>query len=85
MGVRWDSHVYQGYEIPPTYDSLIGKLIIHGNTRAEAIAIAKRALDEFVIFPTKTTIPLCRKILSHQRFVDASWDTTYIEREMLNE
>jgi len=83
-GVRWDSHIYQGYEIPPTYDSLIGKLIVHRPTRAEAIATARRALDEFVIYPTKTTIPLCKEILSDQRFVEGRWDTTYIEREMLN-
>ena len=83
FGVRWDSHVYQGYSIPPTYDSLIGKLIVHQPTRAEAIATTKRALDEFVIEPTKTTIPLCRRIMSEQKFVDAQWDTKYIERDML--
>jgi acetyl-CoA carboxylase biotin carboxylase subunit len=83
-GVRWDSHVYQGYDIPPTYDSLVGKLIVHRPTRAEAIATARRALDEFVIQPTRTTIPLCRDVLSHERFAQGQWDTTYIEREMLN-
>ena len=83
-GVRWDSHVYQGYEIPPTYDSLIGKLIVHRPTRDEAIDTAKRALDEFVIHPIKTTIPLCRRVLSHQKFIQGKWDTTFIEREMLN-
>jgi acetyl-CoA carboxylase, biotin carboxylase subunit len=82
-GVRWDSHVYQGYVIPPTYDSLVGKLIVHGDDREEAIAISKRALDEFVISPTKTTVPLCREVLSHDRFVRGQWDTMYIEREML--
>ena len=84
LGVRWDSHVYQGYMIPPTYDSLVGKLIVHRATRTEAIATARRALEEFVIHPTKTTIPLCREILSHDRFVRGNWDTTYIEREMLS-
>ena len=83
LGVRWDSHVHQGYEIPPTYDSLIGKLIVHRPTRQEAIATARRALDEFVVYPTKTTIPLCRDILMHERFVRGQWDTTFIEREML--
>jgi acetyl-CoA carboxylase biotin carboxylase subunit len=82
-GVRWDSHVYQGYEIPPTYDSLLGKLIVHRRTRGEAIATAIRALGEFVVYPTKTTIPLCRDILKHERFVRGQWDTTFIEREML--
>ena len=84
LGVRWDSHVYQGYTIPPTYDSLVGKLIVHRPERAEAIAVAKRALEEFVIYPNKTTIPLCREILSHERFVNSQWDTTYIERELLD-
>ena len=84
LGVRWDSHVYQGYTIPPTYDSLVGKLIVHRPKRAEAIAVAKRALEEFVIYPNKTTIPLCREILSHERFVNSQWDTMYIERELLD-
>jgi acetyl-CoA carboxylase, biotin carboxylase subunit len=83
LGVRWDSHVYQGYTIPPTYDSLVGKLIVHRPTREETIAVARRALDEFVIEPTKTTYPLCREILSHDKFVQGQWDTTFIEREML--
>ncbi|GAG36353.1 unnamed protein product, partial [marine sediment metagenome] len=83
-GVRWDSHVYQGYEIPATYDSLIGKLIVHRATRPEAIATARRSLDEFIIHPTRTTIPLCQRVLSHRRFIRGQWDTTFIEREMLN-
>jgi acetyl-CoA carboxylase biotin carboxylase subunit len=82
-GVRWDSHVYQGYQIPPNYDSLIGKLIVHRPTRTEAIETARRALHEFVIYPTKTSIPLCGRILAHPRFVDGRWDTTYVERELL--
>jgi acetyl-CoA carboxylase biotin carboxylase subunit len=83
LGVRWDSHVYQGYAIPPTYDSLVGKLIVHRPTRTEAIAVARRALQEFVISPTKTTIPLCRDVLAHERFIRGEWDTTLIEREMM--
>ncbi len=82
-GVRWDSHIYQGYGIPPTYDSLVGKLIVHRPTRIEAIATAQRALNEFIIHPTKTTVPLCRKILAHEKFLKGQWNTTYIEREML--
>ena len=82
-GVRWDSHVYQGYEIPPTYDSLVGKLIVHRPTREQAVATTLRALDEFVILPTKTTVPLCKRVLRHRRFVRGQWDTTFIEREML--
>ena len=83
-GVRWDSHVYQGYEIPATYDSLIGKLIVHRATRGEAIATTIRALDEFEIRPIKTTAGICREILSHDRFVSGQWDTTFIERELLS-
>jgi len=83
LGVRWDSHVYQGYEIPPSYDSLVGKLIVWRRTREEAIATARRALEEFVIYPTKTTISLCRDVLAHPNFQRGIWDTTFVEREML--
>ncbi len=83
LGVRWDSHVYQGYAIPSSYDSLVGKLIVHRPTRDEAIATCRRALEEFVIYPTRTTIPLCREILAHPKFQAGQWDTTYVEREML--
>jgi len=82
-GIRWDSHIHQGYVIPPTYDSMIGKLIAYGPTRSEAIATALRALDEFVIGPTKTTAALCRRVLAHRRFARGQWDTGFIEREML--
>ena len=82
-GVRWDSHVHQGYTIPPTYDSLLGKLIVHRPTRSEAIATSLRALNEFVIYPIKTTVPLCKEVLTHERFVTGRWETTFIEREML--
>jgi acetyl-CoA carboxylase biotin carboxylase subunit len=82
-GVRWDSHVYQGYEIPSTYDSLVGKLVVHRPGRDETIATALRALGEFVIHPIKTTVPLCKEVLTHERFVRGQWDTTFIEREMM--
>src|SRR5205823_9808168 len=55
-GIRWDSHVYCGYRIPPNYDSMIGKLIVHRPTREQAIATMKRALQEFHVAPIKTTI-----------------------------
>ncbi len=84
LGVRWDSHIYQGYEVPPTYDSLLGKLIVHARTRPEAIAIMRRALEEFLIHPTKTTAGLCREILNHQAFLEGRCDTTFIEREILD-
>jgi len=80
LGVRFDSHAHAGYQISPYYDSLIGKLIVHKKTRAEAIASMKRALREFQIGPVKTTIPLCREILSHRQYTKGKVDTGFIER-----
>ena len=74
-GVRIDSHVYAGYRIPPNYDSMIGKLIVHRPTRAQAIATMKRALSEFHMSPMKTTIPLQMQILHNQSF--AQWGSGY--------
>ena len=79
-GVRWDSHVHEGYVVPPYYDSLIGKLIVHRPTRAESIACMRRALDEFTVEGIKTTIPLLRKIFNHSAFIEGKVDTTFIER-----
>jgi len=79
-GVRLDSHCYAGYVIPPYYDSLIGKLIVHRPTRDEAIACMRRCLDEFHIEPIKTTIPLHREIFRHNNFITADIDTLFIER-----
>jgi len=79
-GVRVDSHVYQGCTISSTYDSMIAKLIVHQKTRTEAIATMKRALQEFVIEPIKTTIPICLNILSHNQFVKSQIDTGFVER-----
>jgi len=79
-GVRFDSHVHEGFKIGPYYDSMIGKLIVHRATREDAIATMKRALDEFEIEGIKTTIPLVRKIFDHAVFVEGKGDTTFIER-----
>jgi acetyl-CoA carboxylase biotin carboxylase subunit len=79
-GVRIDSHVRSGYRIPPNYDSMIGKLIVHAPTRAQAIARMKGALQEFRIAPIKTTIPLHLRILDTQQFGDADFDIHYVER-----
>jgi len=79
-GVRVDTHVYQGWTVSPTYDSMIAKLIVHQRTRTEAIATMKRALSEFVIEPIKTTIPACLDILSHNLFVKNKIDTGFVER-----
>jgi acetyl-CoA carboxylase biotin carboxylase subunit len=79
-GVRFDSHVYEGYTIGPYYDSLIGKLIVHRPTRAESLATMRRALSEFVIEGVATTIPLAREIFNHSSFIEGHVDTTFIER-----
>jgi acetyl-CoA carboxylase biotin carboxylase subunit len=82
-GVRLDSHVYAGYRIPPNYDSMIGKLIVHRPTRAEAIAAMKRALGEFHIAPILTTIPLHLQIMNNSHFVAGEVDTGFVERSLL--
>ena len=83
-GVRLDSHVYAGYRIPPNYDSMIGKLIVHRPTRAEAISAMKRALHEFHVAPIKTTIPLHLQIMDNPNFLTGEVDTGFIERVMLS-
>ncbi len=80
-GVRMDTHVCQGYRVPPNYDSLIAKLLVHRSTRTEAIATMRRALREFVVEGIATTIPLHRELMSHSAFVEGKVDTTFIERE----
>ncbi len=79
-GVRWDSHVYQGYQVPPYYDSMIGKLIVHRQTRAMAIQTARRALSEMNIGGVANTIPLFLRILDHADFVKGDIDTGFIDR-----
>jgi acetyl-CoA carboxylase, biotin carboxylase subunit len=82
-GVRFDSHAHAGYVVPPYYDSMIGKLIVHKPTRGEAIACMIRALDELRIEGIKTTIPFHKKLLGHATFVDGMVDTKFVERELL--
>ena len=82
-GVRFDSHVHEGYKIPPNYDSMIGKLIIHRPTRTESLATMRRALSEFEIEGVKTTIPLLREIFNNSAFIEGKVDTTFIERTLL--
>jgi acetyl-CoA carboxylase biotin carboxylase subunit len=84
FGVRFDSHVHEGYTVSPYYDSMIGKLIVHQPTRPEAIACMKRALGELRIEGVKTTIPLHQKILDHAAFNEGRVDTTFIERTWLS-
>ena len=79
-GVRVDSHVHAGYTVLPYYDSMIGKLMTHGRNRGEAISIMQRALEEFVIEPIKTTIPLHKEILKNPIFRRAQMYTDFIQR-----
>ncbi len=78
-GVRFDSHVYSGYSIPPYYDSMIGKLIVHGATREEALAVCRRALDEFGIEGVKTTVPFLKLLVRSKGFVAGRYDTGFVE------
>lgn len=80
FGVRVDSHVYQGYVIPPYYDSMVAKLISWGNSRSEAIERMKRALDEFVLEGIKTTIPLHLRILERKEFLEGKFYTNSLEK-----
>ena len=80
LGVRVDSAVYQGYTIPPYYDSLVGKLIVHGKTRGESLMRLKRALDEFGIDGIDTTLPLLRALVRHQEIIDGAYDIHWLER-----
>ncbi|MBU1262888.1 acetyl-CoA carboxylase biotin carboxylase subunit [bacterium] len=76
-GVRVDTHIYAGYKVPPYYDALLAKLIVHGRNREEAIIRAKRCLDEFVIEGVKTTIPFHQKMLSDEAFKKGNIHTQF--------
>ena len=80
--VRMDTHVYSGYRIPAYYDSMIGKLIVWGPTRADALATCRRALDEITVEGIKTTIPFQKLIVSHKNFIEGKYDTGFVERLM---
>ncbi|MBO6815394.1 MAG: acetyl-CoA carboxylase biotin carboxylase subunit [Rhizobiaceae bacterium] len=79
LGVRIDSGVYQGYRIPPYYDSLIGKLIVHGRTREECLARLKRSLEEFVIEGVETTLPLFRDLVADPDMANGDYDIHWLE------
>jgi acetyl-CoA carboxylase, biotin carboxylase subunit len=79
LGIRVDSAAYQGYAIPPYYDSLVGKLIVHGKTRAECLMRLKRALDEFVVDGIDTTLPLFRALVREQDIVDGDYHIHWLE------
>jgi acetyl-CoA carboxylase, biotin carboxylase subunit len=79
LGVRIDSAVYHGYTIPPYYDSLVGKLIVHGKTRGECLMRLKRALDEFVIDGIETTIPLFQRLVREKDIIDGDYHIHWLE------
>jgi acetyl-CoA carboxylase biotin carboxylase subunit len=83
-GVRLDTHAATGYVVPPNYDSLVAKLLVHQPTRPEALACMRRALAEFRIEGIHTTIPLHREILNASSFIEGQVDTTFIERNWQN-
>jgi len=78
-GVRLDTHVHAGYVVPPAYDSLLAKVIVHQKTRRDAIACMVRALEEFTIEGVPTTIPVCLDILRHSQFLRGKVHTTFVE------
>ena len=84
-GVRIDSHVYNGYVVPPYYDSLVAKLITVGATRSSAIDRMRRALDEYYIAGIKTTVPFHASIMRSAEFRDGNYDTGFVERFMTSE
>ena len=79
FGVRIDSAVYHGYAIPPFYDSLVGKLIVHGKTRSECLMRLRRALDEFVVEGIETTLPLFRALARENEIIDGDYHIHWLE------
>jgi acetyl-CoA carboxylase, biotin carboxylase subunit len=82
-GVRLDSHVVAGYRVPPNYDSMVAKLLVHQPTRAEAFAVMRRALREFRVEGIRTTIPILKTIFDTPEFIEGKVDTTFIERNLM--
>ena len=82
MGVRMDSHIYTGYKVPPYYDSLIGKLIVHAQTRENAIARMRNALEETVIEGIKTNIPLHQELMDDTEFKKTAQNIHYLEKKL---
>ena len=80
LGIRMDSFLYNGYSVPPNYDSLIGKLISHGENRTLAIARLKRALEELIVHPISTTAPLFRLLLEDKDFLESRYDIHWLEK-----
>jgi len=84
LGIRIESCIYSGYKVPPDYDSLIAKLIVHGNNREQCILRLKQALKEMVIEPISTTIDLHKQILETRVMQEGSYDIRWLETELLD-
>ncbi len=82
-GVRLDTHVVEGYRVPPNYDSMVAKLLVRQPTRTEAFAVMRRALREFRVEGIKTTIPILKTIFDTPEFIEGKVDTTFIERSLM--
>jgi acetyl-CoA carboxylase biotin carboxylase subunit len=80
-GVRVDTHAYAGYTVPPFYDSMIAKLIVHGRDRDEALAKMRLALDTFIIQGVTTTIPFLGTLMNHPKFMAGDVHTKFLEKE----
>src|SRR5882757_4310277 len=85
LGIRVDSAAYQGYVIPPFYDSLVGKLVVHGRTRTEALMRLRRALDEFIVEGVETTLPLFRALVRNLEVQNGQYDIHWLEDFLKNE
>ncbi|MBY6187701.1 acetyl-CoA carboxylase biotin carboxylase subunit [Marinobacter hydrocarbonoclasticus] len=82
MGIRWDSHIYAGYRVPPYYDSMIGKLITYGENRGIAIARMRNALQELVVDGIKTNVPLQQRIMADENFQNGGTNIHYLEKKL---
>ncbi|MCG8493888.1 MAG: acetyl-CoA carboxylase biotin carboxylase subunit [Sneathiellales bacterium] len=80
LGVRVDSALYSGYNVPPYYDSLIAKLIVHGENRRECLMRLGRALEEFVVGGIKTTLPLHQELIENEQFIDGDYNIHWLEK-----
>ena len=85
LGVRVDSGLFSGAKIPPYYDSMVAKLIVHGRSRNECLMRLRRALSEYVIDGVTTTIPLHEKLINAQDFIDGNYDIRWLEEFVLGD
>ncbi|MCW8132006.1 MAG: acetyl-CoA carboxylase biotin carboxylase subunit [Planctomycetota bacterium] len=80
--IRMDTHIYSGYSVPPYYDSMVGKLIVHGTDRLDAVRRMRNALDELVLEGIPTTLSFLKEVFAHTKFVAGSYDTSFVTSEM---